>query len=247
MSRWKQKIRNHLIGKMAYSFAVRQWRDISPESMGAFFATTMLHEVIEPVPLPLPTGRVLVIAPHPDDEVLGCGGTLIKAIKAGAAVTVYYQHTHGKLYAPYLEAQAVARMVGYETTTTMPDMSHFQAVFVPFLTDGHADHRAANLLLLDFPDNMDVWAYQVYGMLPGNGYVDITTVADEKAHAMSLFSSQMEYRDWIHWILGANAYNSRWLPRGEAVESKYVELFFSLPTKEYKTWIRKFFNISKAE
>ena len=25
--------------------------------------------------------RVLVIAPHPDDETLGCGGTLLKHIK----------------------------------------------------------------------------------------------------------------------------------------------------------------------
>ena len=27
--------------------------------------------------------KVLVIAPHPDDEILGCGGTMIKHIKAG--------------------------------------------------------------------------------------------------------------------------------------------------------------------
>ena len=30
--------------------------------------------------------RVLVIAPHPDDETLGCGGTLLKHIAAGDAV-----------------------------------------------------------------------------------------------------------------------------------------------------------------
>ena len=28
----------------------------------------------------------LVIAPHPDDEVLGCGGTIAKCAKAGEAV-----------------------------------------------------------------------------------------------------------------------------------------------------------------
>lgn len=32
--------------------------------------------------------RILVIAPHPDDEVLGCGGTMIKNIKAGNEVFV---------------------------------------------------------------------------------------------------------------------------------------------------------------
>ena len=30
--------------------------------------------------------RVLVIAPHPDDEVLGCGGTIVKHMRRGAEV-----------------------------------------------------------------------------------------------------------------------------------------------------------------
>lgn len=32
--------------------------------------------------------RILVIAPHPDDEILGCGGTMIKHIEAGNEVYV---------------------------------------------------------------------------------------------------------------------------------------------------------------
>ena len=35
-------------------------------------------------------GRVLVLAPHMDDEVIGCGGTLYKHIRNGAEVTVVY-------------------------------------------------------------------------------------------------------------------------------------------------------------
>jgi LmbE family N-acetylglucosaminyl deacetylase len=34
--------------------------------------------------------RVLVIAAHPDDEILGCGGTLAKAIEFGAKVRVVF-------------------------------------------------------------------------------------------------------------------------------------------------------------
>ncbi len=34
--------------------------------------------------------RLLVIAPHPDDEVLGCGGTIIKAVKNGLEVIIVY-------------------------------------------------------------------------------------------------------------------------------------------------------------
>jgi LmbE family N-acetylglucosaminyl deacetylase len=34
--------------------------------------------------------KILVVAAHPDDEVLGCGGTLAKAIAEGAEVHVLF-------------------------------------------------------------------------------------------------------------------------------------------------------------
>ena len=33
-------------------------------------------------------GRVLAIAPHPDDEILGCGGTLARLVEEGGDVTI---------------------------------------------------------------------------------------------------------------------------------------------------------------
>ena len=42
-----------------------------------------------PVTLPRPPGhRVAVLAPHPDDELLGCGGTMQKHRAAGESVDV---------------------------------------------------------------------------------------------------------------------------------------------------------------
>ena len=34
--------------------------------------------------------KILIIAAHPDDEVLGCGGTILKAKEAGATVAVLF-------------------------------------------------------------------------------------------------------------------------------------------------------------
>jgi len=42
------------------------------------------------MPPPLPTDRILVIAPHPDDETLCCGGYLQQAVSAGATVGVVW-------------------------------------------------------------------------------------------------------------------------------------------------------------
>ncbi|MBN1849304.1 MAG: PIG-L family deacetylase [Deltaproteobacteria bacterium] len=37
-----------------------------------------------------PKTRILVVAAHPDDEILGCGGTLARAIRNGACVEVMF-------------------------------------------------------------------------------------------------------------------------------------------------------------
>jgi LmbE family N-acetylglucosaminyl deacetylase len=53
--------------------------------------------------------RVLVVAPHPDDEVLGCGGTLFRHIASGDAVVVLIV-TDGRLSrAQNLQPEAMAR------------------------------------------------------------------------------------------------------------------------------------------
>src|SRR5258705_86546 len=36
------------------------------------------------------SGKILVLAPHMDDEVLGCGGTIARHAQAGADVTVIF-------------------------------------------------------------------------------------------------------------------------------------------------------------
>jgi LmbE family N-acetylglucosaminyl deacetylase len=53
-------------------------------------------------------GKILVLAPHMDDEVIGCGGTLHKHISKGADVTVIYL-TDGRY-----GSHAILRLTGEE-------------------------------------------------------------------------------------------------------------------------------------
>jgi LmbE family N-acetylglucosaminyl deacetylase len=53
-------------------------------------ATTGATAALPPMPLPAASDRVLVIAPHPDDESLCCAGYLQRAAAAGATIGVVW-------------------------------------------------------------------------------------------------------------------------------------------------------------
>lgn len=53
-------------------------------------------------------GKILVLAPHMDDEVIGCGGTLYRSVLAGGDVTVVYM-TDGRRGDPELEGKDISK------------------------------------------------------------------------------------------------------------------------------------------
>jgi LmbE family N-acetylglucosaminyl deacetylase len=54
-------------------------------------------------------GRLLVIAPHPDDEILAVGGTMARFARAGGHVTVLTVSAHGPpLFPPEVKEQTIA-------------------------------------------------------------------------------------------------------------------------------------------
>jgi LmbE family N-acetylglucosaminyl deacetylase len=252
--------------RRAYKFFLRDWTRLHDiQALALVLSTARFSRNLEPLELPHPRGRRLtVIAPHPDDEILGPGGTLLKAIGAGASVTVLYLTDGKPAERVSAEAKAVAEKFGYHTkflhlpSNNIPldqnTVSEFRAaiealrpdtLFIPFLADDHDDHRRASHLLLQAYGagsptlQSEVWGYQVYTLLPPNVVVDISTVAEQKREAIRMFGSQSS-RDWAHYMLGMNAFNSRFLraARGPV----FIEAFFVVPGAEYIDLCRNYFS-----
>ena len=81
------------VHREAYEIEHRHYLDIRDR----WVADNPAAAPVAPGPLDISahTGReVLVLAPHPDDEIIGCGGTLLLLIAAGARVTIF-QATDG--------------------------------------------------------------------------------------------------------------------------------------------------------
>ena len=224
------------------------------------FATMRARHVLSPHLSDGPDAdRITVIAPHPDDEVIGPGGTLLRASAGGAAITVVYV-TDGDIgdmgATRRAEAQGASHALGFQSVflgaspLAIDDRSESVAslaqairdadsrvLFVPFVLDDNDDHRRVNQLLLAglregmIASDHEVWAYQVYAPLPGNVVVDITAEAPAKAAAIRSYASQARKRDWAHFALGVNAVNSRLLPGGAA--ARYAESFVVMPLAGY--------------
>jgi LmbE family N-acetylglucosaminyl deacetylase len=141
---------------------------------------------LEQVPLlVIPEGRALVvIGPHPDDEVLGAGGLIWRAAKAGKSIVIL-SVTDGE--AAYPDWAALRRIRRRELTDAMavlsarelsierlgiPDgtVTRHRAILLnsierqilgptllvaPYEHDGHPDHEAAAEVCLEITDSRD--------------------------------------------------------------------------------------------
>jgi len=260
LTKYKKFIKNYLLNKKAYQFIVKDWVKIKDlEIASQLLNTTRYSRNIAPILRgPIENKRILVIAPHPDDEIFGPGGTLIQSIRKGSCVSTLYLTTGSDYCADRMreEAKAVGKQVGYDTYfleyragslpidqecierfSKMVNEYSPDVVFIPFCLDDHDDHRRASHILL-LADKMgllkcdfQIWAYQVYTSIIPSVVVDITDVAQEKEAAIRIWESQMEKRDWVQFSLGLNAYNVRFLPYNKP--GGYAETFFVLPLKGY--------------
>ena len=90
--------------------------------------------------------NAIVFAPHPDDETLGCGGTIVRKLKHGAVITVVYMTDGSASHARLMPADELARLRQTEAQAAAntlgldPEQLHFLNV-----PDGHLREHLAEI------------------------------------------------------------------------------------------------------
>ncbi len=197
--------------------------------------------------------KVLVVAPHMDDELIGPGGTLVLHRDRGSNIHVVFcaKGTDETDAVRRSEANQVAKRMGLEADflgfadgslslsetelaetlasklqTLRPDI-----VFCPFPSDHHRDHTACAMAVAQAIRTTrfggEIWAFEVWSPLWPNTAVDISEVADEKRELIGLYASQTAGLHYVDGTLGLNRY------RGLKVYVPYAEAFFVSHAREF--------------
>ena len=189
--------------------------------------------------------RILVVAPHPDDEAIAIGGNLALHQRLGSEVLTLYVTLDAP--APVVrkdEAERVARLLGFDhrflsfpdgsisrhepaLARAIADAIHSfrpEVIYCPFPGDHHRDHQATSastgVAVADTDYKGEVWCYELWSCLWPNICVDISAVVDIKREAINCYASQVAYVDYVEGALGLNRF------RGVKLGVDYAEALF---------------------
>ena len=185
-------------------------------------------------------GPVLVLAPHPDDEVFGCAGAIL-AHRAHAdwvqvVVVTDGQHGDGTSTDRAHESREAAQLLDVSQIEfwslpdrelvadeeliarllTIMDGMDARLVYAPSLAEIHPDHRAlaqAAIEAVRRRSGVTLALYEVSAPVSPNCLLDITPYVDQKLAAMQCFTSQLEGHRYDAYVSGLNRFRAMTLPQ----------------------------------
>lgn len=215
-----------------------------------------LHNVI-PEEIDVSNSSILVLAPHPDDEVIGCFG-MLNNCEQGDVIVISdgrggFIDTTNHDQVSRIRSEELSSAMGYfkncsfiqlnyEDSCLFGDFSFlgdtnfdkYDVIAVPNIFDFHMDHRAVALALADQINkgNIDakckILLYEVWGTNPFfNRYIDISDSIDRKVEIIREYKSQVKVINYDERIKSLNYY------RGMCVNSEYAECYLELTNKQY--------------
>ncbi len=207
--------------------------------------------------------KVLVLSPHPDDDVIGCGGTLCRYHQMGAEIAVVYmtdgrkgndRYSEDKLVSlRQEEAKRASRILGVDklifldnrdselspSRKTITELSAIlndykpEAVFIPFFMDNHHDHTATSQIFFSAAKSLTSSLCYSYGIWTPLPTSNI--VSDITAYLETKNLAIHEHKSQLELIDLAEA--ARGLSRYYSIlngGNGYAELFIACPLNEYR-------------
>ncbi|QFJ54987.1 PIG-L deacetylase family protein [Pseudobutyrivibrio xylanivorans] len=180
--------------------------------------------------------KILIIAPHPDDESIGCGGLLLKYGNQCDVVCL----TDGRQGQGDVTPCRLAKIRKYEFVEAMKnvglknykmlniedgtlcahlfclndiDISIYTKIFVTGRSDNHPDHTASlvclmNAIEMQNIEQKEIYEYEVHHSVSGaTHYLDITDVIEKKSILIGIYKSQIKNFPFDKKILEMNLKN----------------------------------------
>ncbi len=192
-------------------------------------------------------GLTLVVAPHADDESIGCGGTIARLRAEDRPVEVVVVTEPGEAQLRWREFAAAMASLGVAQSsqlghrerglTAAPELViEFERlisarrpalILAPHAREADPDHRVVNRVvraalhvarLRDREFEPELWEYEVWTSLErADMLVDITAHAATKRAAIACYASQLRSRDYESAALGLNAFRAVMHGRGSGL------------------------------
>lgn len=177
------------------------------------------------------SARILVLAPHPDDESIGCGGLLLK-YRGQCDVVVLTDGRHGgssgqgkkeTVTQRKSELEKAMKYAGVESWFFLGvedgkladnfakfselDLGGYDAIFCPAPGENHEDHACVYDFLLKMKPQAQIFGYEVWSTLSSQShYIDISNVVDEKKRLIGFYESQVTQVDYVSKAIGLNCF-----------------------------------------
>ncbi len=197
----------------------------------------------------LPGERILVVSPHPDDDAIGCGGTILKALAMGKAVRICYlslptigTRSLSERRDEIMKSLKVLGVSEYslnehefpETVRALRDIIRSEldewkpdCVLVPSPLENHSQHimsfKAYVEAMRASQRKIATALYEVWGPVVPNVVVDVTGYTDKKSKSIAAHVSQVEQVDYVRMAKALNEYRA--ISSGR---SGYAEAFLYL-------------------
>lgn len=173
--------------------------------------------------------RILIIAPHPDDESIGVGG-LIALYPKQCDVVVMTDGRYGNSKIPPHEMKKIRKeefcksmekagvesfmfcgiedgtLIRYKDCFSQIDFSKYSLVFLPNPNDNHSDHTASCRYAIQEIKkqqlgNIKVFQYEVHNPMPDvTSHLDISDVIEKKQELIACHASQMETHPYVQQV-----------------------------------------------